>query len=543
MTVEIQEDIALQHFVEQSLDKLDQIESALMKIEQSKAPSPAEIAQVYGLLVSLKESAALLELRKISGVASALGQILDKVYKNEISLSSDLLNIIIDSFDKLNEMVSNATLSEDYDIRIVTLPLEEIAKCKIEQTEGEQAQTPKPIKKKEESPVHKQEVSPAPEDKSVASPAPKPTAPRKSAPEPAQEKAPEPKPIKRSVSATNFRKKFGIKKEIDLASNDNPLGVSKAVSNTIINMAENCSAFENGTADSLKFGLSKRYDIPEESILIANGAIELLDLALRLSVSPGIDHVLSYEHGSPEYSSVAALCGVELLRLPRGRNFSPPLDQLVTTANENTAAVIITNPDVPSGYGLPAEELATMANLLPERTLLIVDERSVEFAWPEDDYSMLGFLEKAPNLVILRSFSWSFGLRGVRLGYALLNPERAKQFEESRLPTPISPLNLSAGLAALNHNEFYFSTIALIIRGRERVQKGLEELGCTVYPSQSNFIMFSAPISAKQLHTKMLEYGFKLRTLEQFGLNDMLTVSIGNNSRNRMFLAAMKNIL
>ncbi len=158
MTVEIQEDIALQHFVEQSLDKLDQIESALMRIEQSKAPSPAEIAQVYGLLVSLKESAALLELRKISGVASALGQILDKVYKNEISLSSDLLNIIIDSFDKLNEMVSNATLSEDYDIRIVTLPLEEIAKCKIEQTEGEQAQTPKPIKKKEESPVHKQEV-------------------------------------------------------------------------------------------------------------------------------------------------------------------------------------------------------------------------------------------------------------------------------------------------------------------------------------------------------------------------------------------------
>ncbi|GKT37585.1 aminotransferase class I/II-fold pyridoxal phosphate-dependent enzyme, partial [Aduncisulcus paluster] len=136
-------------------------------------------------------------------------------------------------------------------------------------------------------------------------------------------------------------------------------------------------------------------------------------------------------------------------------------------------------------------------------------ERSIEFSWPEDDYSMVNFLEKAPNLVILRSFSWSFGLRGVRLGYALMNSERAKEFEESRLPTPISPLNIGAGLAALTHNEFYYSTIALIIRGRERVQKGLEELGCTVYPSQSNFIMFSAPVPTKQLHSEMLDHGFK----------------------------------
>ena len=216
---------------------------------------------------------------------------------------------------------------------------------------------------------------------------------------------------------------------------------------------------------------------------------------------------------------------------------------MVITANKNTAAVLITNPDMPSGYGLPAEELATMANLLPDRTLLIVDERSVEFAWPEDDYSMLNFLEKAPNLVILRSFSWSFGLHGVRLGYAIMNPERAMQFEESRLPIPINPLNLSAGLAALNHNEFYYSTIALIIRGRERVQNGLEELGCTVYPSQSSFVMFSASIPADDLYNKMHEYGFKLKKLDEYGLPDLLTVSIGNNSQNRMFLAAMRNVL
>lgn len=524
MTVETTEDMGLQHFVEQSLDKLDQIETALIQLEKSKKTSPATVAQVYGILIALKESAALQELRKISEVAGAIGLVLDQVYKNEINLDSFLLNIIIDSFDKLNEMVSNATLSEDYDIRIVTLPLEEITKEGTIKTVEEEKEDSSEI---QTAPIPEPEVQAVPELHDQADPG----------------IVEEKKKIIRSVSAEKFRKKFGISREIDLASNSNPLGVSKAVSNTIINMSGNFNAFDYDSTDSLKFGLSKRYDVTEDSVIIANSAVELLDLSLRLSITPGIDHILSYEHGLPEYSKVAALCGVELFRLPRSRNFSLPLDHIVTAANENTAAVIITNPDIPSGYGVASEELATMATLLPKRTLLIVDERAVEFAWPEDDYSMVNFLDKIPNLLILRSFSWSFGLRGVSLGYALMSPDRAKLFEDSRLPAHISPLNLGAGIASLNHTEFYFSTIALIIRGRERIQKGLEQLGCTVYPSQSNFIMFGAPIPADELYEKMLEYGFKLRKLEQFGLNDLLTVSIGNNSRNRMFLAAMQNIL
>ncbi len=534
MSVETYEDPALQHFVEQSLDKLDQIETALIQLENSKSPSPVTVAKVYGILVALKESAALQELRKISEVADAIGKVLDQVYKNKLELSSDLLNIVIDSFDKLNEMVSNATLSNGYDVRIVTLPLEEISKHGSVKEEVIEEQPPaiSPPQPIVEEIEEKTEVVSAAENPPV-----------NEADEVEIEAEPVRKKEARSVPASLFRKKYRIKKDIDLASNANPLGVSKAVSNTIMNMANNCSAFENNTADGLKFSLAKRHDVSEESIVLANSAVELLDLTLRLSVSPGIDHLLSYEHGMIEYSRVAALNGVEIMRLPRGRNYSPPLDQLVTTANENTAAVIITNPDIPSGYGVPAEELATMVNLLPKRTLLIVDEKYVEFAWPEDDYSMVSFLEKAPNLVILRSFSWSFGLRGVGLGYALMDRNRAKILEESRLPVPVSPLNLAAGQAALNHNEFYYSTIDLTIRGRERVQKGLEDLGCTVYQSQGNFIMFSCPIPAEEIHSTLQEYGFRVKILDGYGLPDLLKVSIGNNSTNRMFLAAMKNIL
>ncbi|WP_432735486.1 aminotransferase class I/II-fold pyridoxal phosphate-dependent enzyme [Maridesulfovibrio sp. FT414] len=536
MTIEMQDDPVLQHFVEQSLDKLDQIETALMKLENSSSPSPVTVAQVYGILVSLKESAALLELRKISEVAGAIGKILDRVYKNELKLDSDLLNIVIDSFDKLNEMVSNATLSNDYDVRIVTLALDEVGKGTGEKPSTVDKSVP-------DAAAQAVQSSPEEEEKPWELEPEEPAATDEPEEEFTEEEEPERRQSEHSMPVAVFRRKFNIRKEIDLSSNTNPLGVSKAVSNTIMNMASNCSALENDTEDGMKFSLAKRHDVAEESVVIANSAMELLDLTLRLEVNPGIDHVLSYDHGLIDYNRISALCGVELLRLPRGRNFSPPLDQLVKTANENTAAVIITNPDIPSGFGVPAEELATMANLLPRRTLLIVDEKYVEFAWPEDDYSMTDFLEKIPNLVILRSFSWSFGLKGVGLGYALMSRERANVLEESRLPVPVSPLNLAAGLAAINHSEFYYSTIDLVIRGRERVQKGLEDLGCTVFPSQSNFIMFNGPIPAKELIEKLFEYGFRLESLDVYGLPDMLKVSVGNNSTNRMFLAAMKQII
>ncbi|SMF05164.1 pyridoxal phosphate-dependent aminotransferase [Desulfovibrio gilichinskyi] len=525
MTEEIENDPTLHLFVEQSLEKLEQIETELIKLEKIHSPAGSSVARIYAITLSLKESAALLDLKNISLIASNIGSVLERIFKNEIPFTTDLLNIIIDIYDKLTELVSNTTLSSDYDIRSITIPLEESVKEAIasNQTTAPQKPHTAPVKEK---PVIDTEPKETKVNKPETTQAAPPSHNRPS-----------------YISAHDFKKKFNIKKEIDLSTNANPLGVSKAVSNTIVNMANNCCGFENNMDDSLKFGLAQRHDISEDNVIIANGAADILDLALRLTVTPGIDHVLSYEFGLPEYNRVAALCGVELFRLPRSRNFSPPLDQIVNTSNKNTAAVIITNPDIPSGYGMPAEELATMATLLPKRTLLIIDERSVEFAWPEDDYSMLPFLNKMPNLVILRSFSWSFGMQGVRLGYALMSAERAQHLEDARLPQPISPLNLGAGIAALNHSEFYYSTIALIIKGRERVQKGLQELGCSVYPSQSNFVMFSGPIPAKTLHDKMLDHGFKVKLLSEFGLNDLLTVSIGNNSRNRLFLAAMRNIL
>ncbi|WP_034632185.1 pyridoxal phosphate-dependent aminotransferase [Maridesulfovibrio bastinii] len=502
---------SLQPFVEQSLDRLDQIEKDLMRLEKTEYLDPESITRIYSTILAIKESANLNAVDNITKVAGGIAEVMDKLFKKEIVLNSTSINILIDAFDNLTEIIGNASHSKSFDIEPLISPLHELAS-------GSLPETAAPVEKEtvKEEPVSTAEVK-------------------------AEYSAP--KTIKKSASASSFKKRYGITKEIDLYSNSNPIGVSKAVSLAMERMSTCCNAFEENNIDSLKFGLAKRHDVNENQIVIATASIEILDLLLRISVTPGRDHILSYSNGLPEYSSVAALCGVELLRLRRGRNFMPPLDQLVAQANDNTAAVLITNPDIPSGYGIAGEEIATMVNLLPDRTLLIVDERSVEFSWPEDDYTALHYLNKAPNLIVLRSFSWSFGLRGLRLGYGIMNSSLARKLEDSRLPIPISPVNVGAGLAALNHSEFYYSTIALIIKGRERMEKGLQDAGCTVYPGQSNFVMFSVPVAANTFYEEMLARGLHVRKLDEFGLPDLMTASIGNNSRNRTFLAAVNDIL
>lgn len=503
-----QEDDSLQPFVEQSLDRIDQIEKDMSRLEKTEYPDPESVTRIYSIIVAIKESSNLYALENIAAIAGGIAAIMDKLFKKELDLNSQNIHVLVKAFDFLTEIVGNASHSSSFDISEMLNDLKTVESGKIPESEL----------------ASDNEISGTPENSSA------------------------PKDIKiktfnKSADASLFKKKYGISDEIDLYSNSNPIGVSKAVSLSMERMSNCCDILEENNSDLLKFGLAKRHEISEDKFVTASTLIEILDLLLRISVTPGRDHILSYSYGLPEYSSVAALCGVELLRLRRARNFVPPLDSIVNEANENTAAVIITNPDIPSGYGIAGEEIATMANILPKRTLLIIDERCVEFSWPEDDYTALHYLDKAPNLIVLRSFSWSFGLRGLKLGYGMMNSHLARKLEESRLPVPISPINVGAGLAALNHSEFYYSTIALIIKGREILQKGLEEAGCTVFPSQSNFVMFGVPIPVEKFYEEMLARGLRIRRLHEFGLQDLMTVSIGKNSRNRVFLAAVNDIL
>ena len=178
--------------------------------------------------------------------------------------------------------------------------------------------------------------------------------------------------------------------------------------------------------------------------------------------------------------------------------------------------------------------------------LLVVDEAYVDFAEDEKAASLLASGIMPHNTAFMRTFSKSFGLAGMRVGYGILPDHLADFVWRARLPFSVNILAEEAALAALADDTFYNATQDAVRTGRKELFTGLTALGCKVWPSEANFLMFGmpegAPTAAECFET-LLARGIIIRPLKSYSLPDLLRVSIGNQQENLTFLSAMADII
>ena len=148
-------------------------------------------------------------------------------------------------------------------------------------------------------------------------------------------------------------------------------------------------------------------------------------------------------------------------------------------------------------------------------------------------------LNKHPNLVITRTFSKAYGLAGLRLGYAIANPQITALLYRIQLPFVVNIAALTAGFAALDDDEFIQQTIQLNEQGLEQVQLGLSALGLTQLPTATNFITFDCNTDSMPIYQGLLNYGIIVRPLHPYGLNTYLRVTIGTQEQNKRFLETL----
>ena len=227
-------------------------------------------------------------------------------------------------------------------------------------------------------------------------------------------------------------------------------------------------------------------------------------------------------------------------------DFSFPWDRLLELVDDKTSLVFVTTPDNPSGHTASAAELERLARALPEGCLLVVDEAYMDFTDDESAHSLLPRLDEFPNLIVSRTFSKSFGMAGLRLGYAIMPEELADHMWRVRLPFSVNLMAEEAGIAALEDTAFHDETLRVVREGRGYLAGELERLGCRVYPSQSNFLMFEVPAGAPDaagLFEGLLRRGFILRPLTSYGLPRHLRVSVGTAEENTLLINAMRELL
>lgn len=346
------------------------------------------------------------------------------------------------------------------------------------------------------------------------------------------------------LSIEEIRQKYNLAQVIKLASNENPLGASPLAQKAIATHAAMAFRYPRGGNPRLARKLAEANDVGADRVIIGNGSDEIIDLLIRTLVDPEKHNLVCCRPCFSIYPIQGAICGVEVRRVPLNVDFSFDFASLLAAADANTRLVFLTTPDNPSGYCPPREEIVQFARKLAKKApdaLLVLDEAYMDFA--EGGFPPVGTLPE--NVGVLRTFSKSYGLAGLRVGYAILPPAIADGLWRCRLPFSVNILAEEAALAALDDTAFREATISTVKSGRERISLGLQALSCAVCPSSANFIMFRLPDGhdAGQCFQYLLERGLIIRPLKSYDLPDHLRVSIGAPAENEAFLTAMASFL
>jgi histidinol-phosphate/aromatic aminotransferase/cobyric acid decarboxylase-like protein len=197
----------------------------------------------------------------------------------------------------------------------------------------------------------------------------------------------------------------------------------------------------------------------------------------------------------------------------RENNFRLKVEEIVKRVHEAGArTLVISNPNNPTGAWLTLDEVKTLARSLEDLDAVIVDESFIDFS---DLASAATFAAGTANLVVVKSMGKSLGWHGVRLGYAVANPERA-QVMRTRLPFwNINGLAAYILKTATSFKREYEASFALVKEDREFMTERLATVpGLTIYPSKANFLFIELPhgVSGRRLRDRLLKnHGVMIR--------------------------------
>ncbi len=337
-----------------------------------------------------------------------------------------------------------------------------------------------------------------------------------------------------------LQRELGLKEIIKLASNENPLGTSPKALAAIQQGLPDLARYPDGSAYSLKAELAERLGVAADAIVVGNGSNEVLELAAGAFLVPGMEGIYC-EHAFAVYALAIQATGATGIEV-KAKNFGTDPAAILAAITPKTRMLFIANPNNPTGTLLDSSALENLLADIPGNVLVIVDEAYNEYLAPHLRANTVSWLARFPNLIITRTFSKIYGLAGLRVGYALADPQVADMLNRVRQPFNVNSLAQDAALAALADDAFINESYETNTRGREQLMAGLHELGLPSITSVANFISFHAG-DAAGIFQKLLKRGIIIRPIANYGLPEYLRVSVGLEKENSLFLRALKEII
>ncbi len=324
-----------------------------------------------------------------------------------------------------------------------------------------------------------------------------------------------------------------------LNTNENPYPPSPTVADAITRELEGRGArlrlYSDPVALDLRKAASEVTGLPIGSVLAGNGSDELLALLVRAFVEPG-ESILYPTPTYVLYETLAESGDARIETVPFGPDYALP-DALFGT---KAKICFVTSPNSPSGTSHEAARIEQLARSAPN-TVVVVDEAYADFA----DENALSLVNRVPNVVVLRTFSKSYSLAGMRIGLLFGSEEICTGIAKVKDSYNLDRLALAAGAAALRDQTWMKDNVKKIRATRESLALGLKDLGLFVFPSSANFVLarFDSEDRARNAYRTLKDRGVLTRYFDRPGLADSLRITVGTDDEIAELLRGLRNIL
>jgi histidinol-phosphate aminotransferase len=323
---------------------------------------------------------------------------------------------------------------------------------------------------------------------------------------------------------------------VKLNTNEHPLGPSPQVLAAIRTAADSLRLYPDPTATALRQTLAGYHGVTPDQVFVGNGSDEVLAhtfAALLKQDGPLLFPDITYSF----YPAYCRLFDIAFETVP----LDPAMRVRVADYRRPAGAIILANPNAPTGIALKRAEIAALLDAHAEIPV-VIDEAYVDFGAE----SAITLVATHPNLLVVQTLSKSRALAGLRVGYAIGNAgliEGLNRVKDSFNSYPLDRLAQAGAIAAIADEAHFQQGRAYVIAGRERLAAGLAQLGFEVLPSAANFVFARHPNhKGRDLAAALRARAIVVRHFDAPRISDYLRISVGSREEIESLLSALAEL-
>ena len=285
-----------------------------------------------------------------------------------------------------------------------------------------------------------------------------------------------------------------------------------------------------------KQALGEFFGVTPEQFLLTNGTDEAIQVFINTYVNSG-DEVVLLRPSYAMYRFYAQVAGAAIQEIDyRPPQMDFPLEELLKAITPQTRAVLIANPNNPTGTGAPLQAIERILKRA-RKAAVFIDEAYYEFC----GVTALPLIDEIPNLFVSRTFSKVYGMAAMRIGCLFSNPANIAYLHKAQSPYSVNSVAALAVQEAVRDRAYIENYVAEVLAARELLCVGLEKLGISYVPSSANFVLMNAGRRAVALRDTLRERGILVRD-RSYEVAGHVRITIGTREQTRQLLDALEEI-